>query len=156
MVKHVWKLGAGLAATLLVAHTVLLGIPEASAQSADPSRSEVHAPYLSLDFIDGLRSVIFPSDGKAHPPSLSAIGKQLSERTMQLASGILTFPYAGLKTTLAAGGGAVGSLVYLFSGQNLAAAQAVWVPTIYGDYYIDLTNYRPPHFIGLAKDGINK
>jgi hypothetical protein len=57
---------------------------------------------------------------------------------------------------LYAGAGAVtGGLTWVLSGGNTKAAQAVWTPSLKGDYWITpahLKGERPLHFVGKAEE----
>jgi hypothetical protein len=100
---------------------LVLAAPTASAQPPRPADSPVGAENTS-----------------------SGIG-------MQAASALATIAYFPFKTVTAIGGGVVGGLGYLFSGGSKAAADSVWVPSVYGTYVITpehLAGRRPVQFFG--------
>lgn len=74
---------------------------------------------------------------------------------MQVASVGLTLLYFPCKAVYAIGGGIVGGFAYLLSGGSEQTAKSIWVPSMYGTYYISpehLTGERPVRFVGVAAD----
>ena len=74
---------------------------------------------------------------------------------MQVASVAATILYFPFKGAFAIGGGIVGGLAYLFSGGSEQTAKNIWVPSMYGTYYITpehLTGDRPVRFFGVAAE----
>jgi hypothetical protein len=73
---------------------------------------------------------------------------------MQAGSALATIAYFPFKAVTAIGGGIVGGLGYLFSGGSKAAANAVWVPSVYGTYIITpdhLAGRKPVQFFGKTQ-----
>jgi len=73
---------------------------------------------------------------------------------MQAGSALATIAYFPFKAVTAIGGSIVGGLGYLFSGGSKAAANAVWVPSVYGTYIITpdhLAGRRPVQFFGTTQ-----
>ena len=73
---------------------------------------------------------------------------------MQAGSALATIAYFPFKVVTAIGGGIVGGLGYLFSGGSKAAANAVWVPSVYGTYIITpdhLAGRKPVQFSGKTQ-----
>jgi hypothetical protein len=111
------------------------------------------APFRTI----ALRTIVtvimlagMPAEAQAQQPpvdsehSPSGIG-------MQAASVLATIVYFPFKAVTAIGGGIVGGLGYLFSGASKAAANAVWVPSVYGTYIITpdhLAGRKPVQFFG--------
>ncbi len=62
---------------------------------------------------------------------------------LQATSWLLTVPYGAVKIAYALGGGIVGGLGWIATGGNTDIAEAIWVPSIYGDYII-----QPQHLTG--------
>lgn len=74
---------------------------------------------------------------------------------MQVASVATTLLYFPCKAVYALGGGLVGGLAYLLSGGSEQTAKSIWVPSMYGTYFISpehLTGERPVRFVGVAAD----
>ena len=74
---------------------------------------------------------------------------------MQVASVAATVVYFPFKSVYALGGGLVGGLAYLLSGGSEQTAKSIWIPSMYGTYYISpehLTGERPVRFVGVAAD----
>lgn len=74
---------------------------------------------------------------------------------MQVASVAATLVYFPCKAVYALGGGIVGGFAYLLSGLSEQTAKSIWVPSMYGTYYISpehLTGERPVRFVGVAAD----
>jgi hypothetical protein len=72
---------------------------------------------------------------------------------MQVGSALATIAYFPFKVVTAIGGSVVGGLGYLFSGGSKSAANAVWVPSVYGTYIITpdhLAGRKPVQFFGKA------
>jgi hypothetical protein len=66
---------------------------------------------------------------------------------------LLTIPYGAVKVAYALGGGIVGGLAWVGTGGNTEVAEAVWVPSITGDYIVrpeNLSGERPIHFMGRS------
>lgn len=83
-------------------------------------------------------------------------GKSPGGAGLQAASWLVTLPYGAAKVGMAAVGGVVGGLTYVFSGGNKEAAKKVWKPTMYGTYIITpehLKGEKPVHFIGTDEHG---
>src|SRR5689334_13711243 len=55
---------------------------------------------------------------------------------MQVASVAATIVYFPFKGVYALGGGLVGGLAYLLSGGSEQTAKSIWVPSMYGTYFI--------------------
>lgn len=76
---------------------------------------------------------------------------------MQAGSALATIAYFPFKVATAIGGGVVGGLGYLFSGGSKSAANAVWVPSVYGTYIITpehLAGRKPVQFFGKAQSQV--
>ena len=74
---------------------------------------------------------------------------------MQLASVATTVLYFPCKAVYALGGGLVGGFAYLLSGGSEQTAKSIWIPSMYGTYFIapeHLTGERPVRFVGVAAD----
>ncbi len=74
---------------------------------------------------------------------------------MGAAAGACTVLYLPFKAAFAIGGGIVGGLAYVFSGFNEQTAKSVWIPTMYGTWYITpehLSGDRPVRFLGVAAE----
>ncbi|HEX5645933.1 MAG TPA: hypothetical protein VFX56_03105 [Nitrospira sp.] len=74
---------------------------------------------------------------------------------MQVASVASTILYFPCKAVYALGGGIVGGLAYLLSGGSEQTAKSIWIPSMYGTYFISpehLTGERPVRFVGVAAD----
>ena len=74
---------------------------------------------------------------------------------MQVASVAATLVYFPCKAVYALGGGIVGGFAYLLSGGSEQTAKSIWVPSMYGTYFIapeHLTGERPVRFVGVAAD----
>jgi hypothetical protein len=74
---------------------------------------------------------------------------------LQAASWLATIPYGAVKVGYALGGGIVGGLAWAFTGGDTAAAKAVWIPSMTGDYIVqpqNLTGEKPLHFVGGSSD----
>lgn len=74
---------------------------------------------------------------------------------MQVASVAATIVYFPFKSVYALGGGIVGGLAYLLSGGSEQTAKSIWIPSMYGTYFISpehLTGERPVRFVGVAAD----
>jgi hypothetical protein len=74
---------------------------------------------------------------------------------LQAASWIATIPYGAVKVAYALGGGIVGGLTWAMSGGDTAAAKAVWIPSMTGDYIVqpqNLTGEKPLHFMGGSSE----
>jgi len=74
---------------------------------------------------------------------------------MQVMSVSATLLYFPCKAIYALNGGGVGGLAYLFSGGSEQTAKSIWVPSMYGTYFISpehLTGERPVRFFGIAAD----
>ncbi|GBE10854.1 hypothetical protein BMS3Bbin12_00580 [bacterium BMS3Bbin12] len=70
---------------------------------------------------------------------------------MQAAAWLASVPYGALKLAYAASGGIIGGVTYVLSGGNRQAADAVWVPSVYGNYVLSpaqLRGQEPIHFVG--------
>lgn len=70
---------------------------------------------------------------------------------MQAAAWLASVPYGAAKLVYAITGGVIGGVTYVLSGGNRQAADAVWVPSIYGNYIItpaQLRGQEPIHFVG--------
>jgi hypothetical protein len=73
---------------------------------------------------------------------------------MQAGSALATIAYFPFKAVTAIGGSIVGGLGYLFSGGSKSAANAVWVPSVYGTYIITpdhLAGRKPVQFFGKTE-----
>jgi len=74
---------------------------------------------------------------------------------LQAASWLATIPYGAVKVAYALGGGIVGGLTWVMSGGDMAAAKAVWIPSMTGDYIVqpqNLTGEKPLHFMGGSSE----
>jgi hypothetical protein len=74
---------------------------------------------------------------------------------MQVASVGATLLYFPCKAVYALGGGIVGGFAYLLSGGSEQTAKSIWIPSMYGTYFITpehLTGERPVRFVGVAAD----
>lgn len=74
---------------------------------------------------------------------------------LQAASWLATIPYGAAKVAYALGGGIVGGLTWVMSGGDTAAAKAVWIPSMTGDYIVqpqNLTGEKPLHFVGGSSE----
>ena len=74
---------------------------------------------------------------------------------LQAASWLATIPYGAVKVAYALGGGIVGGLTWAMSGGDTAAAKAVWMPSMTGDYIVqpqNLTGEKPLHFVGGSSE----
>jgi len=74
---------------------------------------------------------------------------------LQAASWLATIPYGAVKVAYALGGGIVGGLTWVMSGGDMAAAKAVWIPSMTGDYIVqpqNLTGEKPLHFVGESSE----
>ena len=74
---------------------------------------------------------------------------------LQAASWLATIPYGAVKVAYALGGGIVGGLTWVMSGGDTAAAKAVWIPSMTGDYIVqpqNLTGEKPLHFVGGSSE----
>jgi hypothetical protein len=74
---------------------------------------------------------------------------------LQAASWLATIPYGAVKVAYAFGGGIVGGLTWAMSGGDMAAAKAVWIPSMTGDYIVqpqNLTGEKPLHFMGGSSE----
>jgi hypothetical protein len=74
---------------------------------------------------------------------------------LQAVSWLVTIPYGAVKVAYALGGGIVGGLTWAMSGGNTAAAKAVWIPSMTGDYIVqpqNLTGEKPLHFVGESSE----
>jgi len=74
---------------------------------------------------------------------------------LQAASWLATIPYGAVKVAYALGGGIVGGLTWVMSGGDTAAAKAVWIPSMTGDYIVqpqNLTGDKPLHFVGGSSE----
>jgi len=74
---------------------------------------------------------------------------------LQAASWLATIPYGAVKVAYALGGGIVGGLTWAMSGGDTAAAKAVWIPSMTGDYIVqpqNLTGEKPLHFMGGSSE----
>ena len=74
---------------------------------------------------------------------------------LQVASWMATVPYGAAKVAYALSGGIVGGLTWVLNGGNERAAEAVWNPSIFGDYIVqpqNLTGEKPLHFVGRSSD----
>jgi hypothetical protein len=74
---------------------------------------------------------------------------------LQAASWLATIPYGAVKVAYALGGGIVGGLTWVMSGGDTAAAKAVWIPSMTGDYIVqpqNLTGEKPLHFVGTSSE----
>jgi hypothetical protein len=70
---------------------------------------------------------------------------------LQAVSWLATIPYGAVKVAYALGGGIVGGLTWAMTGGDTAAAKAVWIPSMTGDYIVqpqNLTGEKPLHFVG--------
>jgi hypothetical protein len=70
---------------------------------------------------------------------------------LQVASWMATVPYGAAKVAYALSGSIVGGLTWAMTGGNTKAAEAVWNPSIYGDYIVqpqNLTGEKSLHFVG--------
>ncbi len=70
---------------------------------------------------------------------------------MQAAAWLASVPYGALKLAYAVSGGVIGGVTYVLSGGNRQAANAVWVPSVYGNYVLSPAQLRgrePIHFVG--------
>lgn len=70
---------------------------------------------------------------------------------LQAACWILTVPYGAAKMAYSLGGGIVGSLALLATGGHSETAEAIWNPSMKGDYIIQpqhLTGEKPLRFMG--------
>ncbi len=77
---------------------------------------------------------------------------------MQAAAWLASVPYGALKLAYAASGGIIGGVTYVLSGGNRQAADAVWVPSVYGNYVLSpaqLRGQEPIHFVGRRSRGPN-
>jgi dienelactone hydrolase len=77
---------------------------------------------------------------------------------LQAASWLATIPYGAVKVAYALGGSIVGGLTWAMSGGDTAAAKAVWIPSMTGDYIVqpqNLTGERPIHFLGGSSEKSN-
>lgn len=85
-----------------------------------------------------------------------AIAAEMSEGSLeraglQAACWVLTVPYGAVKVAYALGGGVVGGLAWVLTGGNTEVAEAVWVPSVTGDYIVQpqhLTAEKPLRFVG--------
>lgn len=74
-----------------------------------------------------------------------------SGAAMQAAAWLASIPYGAAKLVYAISGGVIGGITYVLSGGNKQAADAVWIPSLYGDYIItpaQLRGQEPIHFVG--------
>ena len=74
---------------------------------------------------------------------------------LQAASWLATIPYGAVKVAYALGGSIVGGLTWAMSGGDTAAAKAVWIPSMTGDYIVqpqNLTGEKPLHFMGGSSE----
>lgn len=74
---------------------------------------------------------------------------------LQVASWVTTVPYGAAKVAYALTGGIVGGLTWILTGGNTTIANAVWVPSITGDYIVqpqNLTGEKSLHFVGGSSD----
>lgn len=74
---------------------------------------------------------------------------------LQAVSWLATIPYGAVKVAYALGGGIVGGLTWAMSGGDTAAAKAVWIPSMTGDYIVqpqNLTGDKPLHFMGESSE----
>lgn len=87
----------------------------------------------------------------ADRPARATDSSNVNDTALQVAGWVTTIPYGALKVGYALGGGVVGSLAWIVTGGNTAVAQAVWVPSMTGDYIVrpeNLTGEKPLHFVG--------
>ncbi len=90
-------------------------------------------------------------------PAIAAEGSDSSAGgvALEATSWLLTIPYGAVKVAYALGGGIVGGLAWVVTGGNTEVAEAVWVPSITGDYIVrpeNLSGERPIHFVGRGSD----
>jgi len=74
---------------------------------------------------------------------------------LQAVSWLATIPYGAVKVAYALGGSIVGGLTWAMSGGDTAAAKAVWIPSMTGDYIVqpqNLTGEKPLHFMGGSSE----
>jgi len=72
---------------------------------------------------------------------------------LQAASWLLTIPYGAVKVAYALGGGIVGGLAWAITGGSTKTAEAIWVPSMTGDYLVlpqHLTGEKAIHFVGTT------
>ena len=72
---------------------------------------------------------------------------------LEATSWLLTVPYGAVKIAYALGGGIVGGLAWVLTGGNTEVAEAVWIPSMTGDYIVrpeNLSGEKPLHFFGKA------
>jgi hypothetical protein len=70
---------------------------------------------------------------------------------LQATSWVLTVPYGAVKVAYSLGGGILGGLAWLATGGRTETAQAIWNPSMKGDYIVQpqhLTGEKPLHFMG--------
>lgn len=78
-------------------------------------------------------------------------GSSLEGVALQATSWLLTVPYGAVKVAYALGGGIVGGLAWVATGGSNETAEAIWVPSVYGDYIVQpqhLTGEKRLHFMG--------
>jgi hypothetical protein len=90
-------------------------------------------------------------------PAIAAEQSETSPEAagLQAASCLATIPYGAVKVAYALGGGIVGGVTWAMSGGDTAAAKAVWIPSMTGDYIVqpqNLTGERPIHFLGGSSE----
>jgi len=74
---------------------------------------------------------------------------------LQVASWVTTVPYGAAKVAYALTGGIVGGLTWVLTGGNTTIANAVWIPSITGDYIVqpkNLTGEKSLHFVGGSSE----
>lgn len=70
---------------------------------------------------------------------------------LQATSWLLTVPYGAVKVAYSLGGGILGGLAWVATGGHTETAQAIWNPSMKGDYIVQpqhLTGEKPLHFMG--------
>ena len=72
---------------------------------------------------------------------------------LQATSWLLTVPYGAVKIAYALGGGILGGLAWVATGGRTETAQAIWNPSMKGDYIVQpqhLTGEKSLHFMGAS------
>ncbi|MBI3357283.1 MAG: hypothetical protein HY038_11035 [Nitrospirae bacterium] len=74
---------------------------------------------------------------------------------LEATSWLLTIPYGAVEAAYALGGGVVGCLAWAVTGGNTEVAEAVWIPSMTGDYIVrpeNLSGEKPLHFFGKTSN----
>ena len=98
----------------------------------------------------GMAVVVNPASAEEQ----AAVNPQ--EVGLQAASWLLTVPYGAVKSAYALSGGMVGGLAWVATGGNIEPAKGVWVPSMTGDYIVQLENLtgeKRLQFVGQSSGG---